>query len=143
MVSKTPDVIFLNRMFSKSPKKTKELHKKQDPDNTESGSVRQDKRGDTVTTDSDANDDASATASVDSSVPDTPTFNSNPGRSKYRHTYRCTMHDDPTTGHTIGAKATALANHYQCLEEADEKMEFSNIGAGLGGGLRTLRNSNQ
>ncbi len=48
-----------------------------------------------MTTDFDANDnEASATDSVDSSVPDTQMVNSNPGWSKYRHTYvqeRCTM----------------------------------------------------
>jgi hypothetical protein len=43
------------------------------------------------------------------------------------------MHYDTTTGHTIGAEATTLANHYQCLEEADDNMEFTNVGAGIGG----------
>jgi hypothetical protein len=54
--------------------------------------------------DFDANDDASVADSVDSSVQDTPMFNSNLGRSKYSCTYRRTMHYDPTTGHTIGAE---------------------------------------
>jgi hypothetical protein len=61
----------------------------------------------------DANDDdASVIDSIDSSVPDTPMVNSNPGRSKYGHTYRHTTHYDLTTGCTIGAEATALANYY-------------------------------
>jgi hypothetical protein len=68
---------------------------KPDPVVTESESVQQDKRGVTVTTDFDANDDASVPDSMDSSVPDTPMVNSNLGRSKYRHTYRCTAHYDP------------------------------------------------
>ncbi len=88
-----------------------------------------------MTTYFDANDDASATDSVDSSVPDTSMFNSNPGWSKYGHTYRHTMHYDPTTGCAIGAEATALVNYYQCLEEADDNTEFANVGAGVGGGF--------
>jgi hypothetical protein len=44
------------------------------------------------------------------------------------------MHYDPTTGRTIGAEATGLAN-YQCLEDMDGKMEFVNIGAGIKGGF--------
>jgi hypothetical protein len=92
--------------------------------------------GGTVTTKFDANDnDASAMDSMGSSVSDTPTVNSNPGWSKYRHIYRCTMHYDPTTGCTIGAEATALANYYLCLEEADDDIDFANVGAGIGGGF--------
>ncbi len=45
------------------------------------------------------------------------------------------MHYCPTTGCTISAEATALANHYQCLEEADDDIEFANVGAGIGGGF--------
>ena len=30
---------------------------------------------------------------------------------------------------------TALANYYQCLKDMDGKMEFTNIGAGIGGGF--------
>ncbi len=85
-VSETHDVVYLNRMFLKAPKNTKKLHKKRDPDDTELESVQQDKRGDTVTIDFDGNDDTFATDSVNSSVPDTLTVNSNPGRSKYGHT---------------------------------------------------------
>jgi hypothetical protein len=101
------------------------LQKKQDPDVTESESVWQDKRGDTVTMEFDMNDDdASVVDSVGSSVPDTPTVNSNPGQSKYECTYRSTMHYDPTAGHTIGAEATALANYIQCLEETDDNIDI-------------------
>jgi hypothetical protein len=83
-----------------------------------------------------ANDNgASAVDFMGSSVPDTPMVNSNPGQSKYGHTYRPTTHYDPTTGSTVGAEATALANYYQCLEEADDNVEFANIGAGIGGGF--------
>jgi hypothetical protein len=52
--------------------------------------------------------------------------NNNQGQSKYGCTYRHTTHHDPTTGHTIGTKATALANYSQCLEDMDGKMEFAN-----------------
>jgi hypothetical protein len=48
---------------------------------------------------------------------------------------RCTTHYDPVTGHTIGAKATVLANYYQCLKDTDCTMKFANIGAGIGGGF--------
>ncbi len=60
-----------------------------------------------MSTDFDANDnDTSAADSVDSSVPDTPTDNSNPGRSKYGCTYKrtTTMHYDPTTGELLVLK---------------------------------------
>ncbi len=77
----------------------------------------------------------SAADSMTSSAPDTPMVNINLGWSKYGCTYRHTMHYDPDTGGTIGAKATALANHYQCLKEMDSKMEFANVGAGIGGGF--------
>jgi hypothetical protein len=60
MVSKTCDVVFLNRMFFKAPENTKKLQKKQDPDDTELGSVQQDERGGTVTIDFDANDKAAS-----------------------------------------------------------------------------------
>jgi hypothetical protein len=61
--------------------------------------------------------------------------NSNPGQSKYGHTYRCILHYDPTAGSTFGAKATALANYYTCLKDTYGEMEFSNVGAGIGGGF--------
>jgi hypothetical protein len=61
--------------------------------------------------------------------------NSNPGQSKCGHAYRHTMHYDPVAGRTIGAEATALANYYQCLEDADDEIEFANVGAGTGGGF--------
>jgi hypothetical protein len=73
--------------------------------------------------------------SVDSSAPVTHVVNNYLGQSKDGRTYKPTMHYDPVTGHTIGAEATALANYYQCLEDMDGKMEFSNIGAGIGGGF--------
>jgi hypothetical protein len=37
------------------------------------------------------------------------------------------MHYDPTTGRTIGSEAIALASYYQCLEEADNDVEFANV----------------
>jgi hypothetical protein len=134
-VPKTRDVDFFNRMHLKAPSNTKIFFKKQDPEDTESGSVWQDERVGTVATEFDANDDdASGMDSMSSSVPDTPTINSNPGRSKYGCTYRRTMHYDPKAGCTIGAEATALANYYQCLEEVDDNMVFSNVGADRRGG---------
>jgi hypothetical protein len=42
---------------------------------------------------------------------------------------------DPVMGRTIGAKATALANYYQCHKETEGKMEFANVGVGIGGGI--------
>jgi hypothetical protein len=72
---------------------------------------------------------------VDSSVLDTPVVNNNLGQSKYGRMYRCTTHYDPMTGRTIGAEATALANYYQCLEDTDGKMLFTNVRAGIGGGF--------
>ncbi len=44
-VFETRDMVFLNRMFLQAPENTKKTHKKQDPEDTESESVRQDKRG--------------------------------------------------------------------------------------------------
>jgi hypothetical protein len=79
--------------------------------------------------------DAFASDSVDSSVPETSIINSNPGWPKFGHRYRLTIHYDLTTGHTIGAKATVLTNYHQCLEETDDKIEFANVGAGVGGGF--------
>jgi hypothetical protein len=70
---------------------------------------------------------------ANSLVPDSPVVNNNLGQSKYGRTYRRTMHYDPTTGRTIGAEVTALANYYQCLEDTDGEMEFANVGAGIGG----------
>jgi hypothetical protein len=45
------------------------------------------------------------------------------------------MHSDPSTGCAIGTEATVLANYYQCLKDTDGKMEFNNVGAGIGGGF--------
>jgi hypothetical protein len=80
-------------------------------------------------------DGAAMVESVDSSVPDTPVVNKNLGQSKYGRMYKCKMHYDPVTGCMIGAEATALANYYQCLEDTDGKMEFTNVGASIGGGF--------
>ncbi len=130
MVSKACDVVFLNRIFFKTPKNTKKSCQKQDPDNTESKGVRQDKWWGTVTTNFDTNDDASGTDSMDSAVPDTPAVNSNPGWCKYNCTYRGTMQYNPTTGHTIGAEATALANYYQyVLKKGLLICNLPNVGA--------------
>jgi hypothetical protein len=68
-------------------------------------------------------------------VSDTPTVDGNQGQSKYGCTYRRTTRYDPTTGHTIGAEATALANYYQYPEDTDGKMVFSKVGAGIGEGF--------
>jgi hypothetical protein len=68
-------------------------------------------------------------------VGSSPHGKSNPGQSKYRCTNKRTMHYDHATGHTIGAEATALAHYYQYLKEADDNMEFANVGAGIGGGV--------
>ncbi len=121
-VSKTRDVVFLNRMIFRTP--TMPVHKKQGTGDEDLNSVQQDKRGGTITVDFVTGDDNAATVeSVDLSVPDTPTVNNNLGQSKYGCTYRFTMHYDPTTGRTIGTEATALANYYQCPEDMDGKME--------------------
>jgi hypothetical protein len=72
-------------------------------------------------------DNTVAVESMDSSVPDTPVVNNNLGQSKYGCVYRRTTHYDPTTGHTIGAEATALAKYYQCLD--------ANVEAGIEGGF--------
>jgi hypothetical protein len=75
--------------------------------------------------------------SIGSSVPDTSKVKNNSGWSKYGHTYRCTMHYGSATGHIIiiGAEATVLINCYQCLEKADDDIEFANVCTGIGGGL--------
>ncbi len=110
--------------------------KKQGTDDEDLDSVQQDERGGTITADfATGDDDTAMVESVDSSVPDTPVVNNNQGQSKYGHTYRRTTHYDPTTGCTIGTEATVLANYYQCLGEMDGKMEFANVGAGIGGGF--------
>jgi hypothetical protein len=132
-VSKTDDIVFLNRMFFRTPMKP--LHNTQSADNEDLDSVQQDKRGGSITVDFVTGDDASMVVFMDSSVPDTPVVNNNLGQSKYGCTYKCTMHYDPVTGCTIGAEATALANYYQCLKDTDEEMEFANVGAGIGGGF--------
>ncbi len=92
-----------------------------------------------MTADFDANnDDASVGDSEGSSVPYTLMVNSNPAKSKYGCMYRCTIQYDPVTGCTIGTEAIALANYHQCLEETDGKMEFANVGAGIGGGFENI-----
>ncbi len=112
------------------------VHKKLSTDDKDLDIVQQDKRGGTITADFVTNDNNAATVgSVDSSVPNTPVVNNNLGKSKYGYRYRHTTHYDPTTGHTIGVEATALANYYQCLDDTDGKMEFANNGAGMGGGF--------
>ncbi len=80
-------------------------------------------------------DNTATVESVDSSVLDTPMVNGDPQQSKYGCTYRRTTHYDPTAGHTIGTEVTVLTNYYQCLEDTDGKMEFANVGAGIGGGF--------
>ncbi len=131
-VSKTCDVVFLNRMFFRTSPKP--VHKTQSTDNEDLDSVQQDKRRGTITADVVTGDDnAAMVESVNSSVPDTPVVNNNLGQSKYGCTHKCTTHYDPATGCTIGAEATALANYYQCLEDTDDEMEFANVGAGIGG----------
>jgi hypothetical protein len=111
-VSETREVVFLKRMFYRIP--TKPVHKKLSNGNEDLNSVQQDKRGGTITADFvTGNDDNAATVkSIDSYVPDTTLVNKNPGQSRYGRTYRCTMQYNPTTGHTIGAEVTALANYY-------------------------------
>ncbi len=82
-------------------------------------------------------DDAVTVESIDSSVPDTPVVNNNIGQSKYGRTYRRTLPYYPTIGHMIGVEATVLANYYyyQCLKDKNGKIEFANVGAGIGGGI--------
>jgi hypothetical protein len=120
-VSKTHDMVFLNRMFFRTP--TMPVHKKLGTDDEDLDSVQQDKRGGTITADFVTGDkDAATVESVVSSVPDPPMVNNNQEQSKYGCTYRRTMHYDPMTGHTIGTEVIALANYYQCLEETYGKM---------------------
>ncbi len=77
-VSKTHEVVFLNRMFFRTP--TMPVHKKQSTDDDNLDSVQQDKKGGTITTDFVTGDDNAATVeSDDSSVPDTPVVNNNLG----------------------------------------------------------------
>jgi hypothetical protein len=129
-VSKTCDVVFLNRMFFGTHMMP--VHKKQGTGDDFLDSVQQDERGGTSTADFvTCDNDAATVESMDFSVQDTPMVNSNPGQSKYGCTYRRTMHYDPMTGCTIGTVATALANYYQCFEDTDGMMEFTNIGAGI------------
>jgi hypothetical protein len=133
-VSETCYIVFLNRMFFRTP--TKPVHKPQSADNEDLNSAQQDKRGGTITADFVTGDDAlTVVLSMDLSVPDTPVVNNNLGQSKYGCTYRRTMHYDPATGHTIGAEATALAYYYQCLKDTDGKMKFTNVGTVIGGGF--------
>jgi hypothetical protein len=127
--------VFLKRMFYGIP--TMPVRKKLCNGNEDLNSVKQDKRGGTIIADfvTGNDDNVEAVESVDSSVPDTSLVNNNPGQSRYGCTYSHIMHYDPTTGCTIGAEATALANYFQCLEDMDSKMEFTNVGAGIGGGF--------
>jgi hypothetical protein len=111
----------------------KPVHEKQSTDNEDLDSVQQDKRGGTIIADFVTVDDNAARVDIDSSVPDTTLVNNNLGQYKYGHTYRRTLHYDPTTGRTIGAEASVLANYYQCLRDTDGKMEFTNVGASIGG----------
>jgi hypothetical protein len=131
-VSKTLDIVFLKRMFFGTP--IKPVRKKLSTGNEDLNSVQKDKRGSTITADfvTGNDDDTETGESVDSSVPDTTLVNNNPGQPRYGCTYRHTTHYDPTTGHTIGAEATALANYYKCLKDTDGKVEFANVGAGIG-----------
>jgi hypothetical protein len=79
-ISETHDIVFLNRMFFRTP--TKPVPKTQSSDDEDLGSVQQDKRGDTITADFVTGDDNAATVeSKDSSVPDTPVVNNNQGQS--------------------------------------------------------------
>jgi hypothetical protein len=131
-VSETPDVVFLNRIFFRTP--TMSVHKKRGTDDEDLDSVQQDEREGTITEDFVTGEDNAATVeSVYSSVSDTSMVNNNQGQSKYGCTYRRTMHYDLTTGHMIRTEATALANNYQCLKDMDGKIEFANVGAGIGG----------
>jgi hypothetical protein len=133
-ITETCDVVFLKRMFFETP--TKPVRKKQGTDNEDLDSFQQNKRGGTIYVNFITVDDNAATVeSMASSVPGIPVVNNNLGQSKYGCMYRRKMHYDPATGHTIGAEATALANYYQCLEDTDGKMEFTNVGAGIGGGF--------
>jgi hypothetical protein len=135
-VSETRDMVFLNRMYLQHLRITRNCVRNRTQktlNQKASGSIR---GGGTVTTEFDANDNgASAMDSVDSSVLDTPTVNSNPGWSKYKHTYECTTHYDLTTGRTIGAEATGLAKYIQCLKEADDDIQLTNVGASVRGGF--------
>ncbi len=115
-VSETRDVVFLRRMFFRTP--IKPVCKKQSTDNEDLHSVQQDERGGTITADFvTGDDDAAMVKSMDSSVLDTTLVNNNPGQSKYGCTYRCTMHYDPMTGRAIGTESTALANYYQFCKD--------------------------
>ncbi len=126
----TCDIVFLKRMFFGTP--TKPVPNTQSTDDGDLDSVEQDKRGGATTADFlTVDDDAAMVESVDSSVPDTPVVNNNLEQSKYGQTYKRTMHYDPTTGCTIGAEATALANYYLCFKDTDGKMELANVGAGI------------
>jgi hypothetical protein len=92
-ISKTHDIVFLKRMFVRTPP-TKPVHNKQSSDNGDLNSIQQDERGGTITVDFVTVDDNAATVeSMDSSVPDTPVVNNNLGQSKYgaRTDAQCTM----------------------------------------------------
>jgi hypothetical protein len=78
MAYDTHDVVFLNRMFFRTP--TMPVHKKEDTGDDNLDSVQQDKRGGTITANFVTDDDNAATVeSVDSSVPDTHMVNNNQG----------------------------------------------------------------
>ncbi len=130
-VSETHDVLFLNRMFFKVPKI--QVKKIQVTNDADIDSVQQDKRGGCYNGRFCCRQQQCIFGRIrDSSVPDTPMVNSNPGQSKYGRAYRRTMYYDPATGRTIGGEATALANYYQCLKDIDGKMKFANVRAGIG-----------
>jgi hypothetical protein len=90
-VSKTRDVVFLNRMFFRTS--TMPVDKKQRTDSEDLDSVQQDERGGSITADFVTGDNnAAMVESKDSSVLDTPMANNNLGQSKYGCTYRRTTH---------------------------------------------------
>ncbi len=90
-ISKTRDVVFLKRIFFRTPMNP--VCNKQSTDNGDLDSVQQDERGGTITADFvTVDDDAAKVESMDSSVLDTPAVNNNLQQSKYGRTYRCTMH---------------------------------------------------
>ncbi len=85
-VSKTSNMVFLNRMFFRTP--TMLVHEKQGTDDGDLDSVQQDEGG-TITVNFATGDNNAATEeSLDSSVPDTPMVKNYHGQSKYRCRYR-------------------------------------------------------
>jgi hypothetical protein len=93
-VFETLDVVFLNRMFFRTPTMT--VCKKQGNYDEDLDSVQQEDRGGTITADFFTNDnDTAMIESVESSVTYTHMVYNNQGQSKYECTYRRTMHYDP------------------------------------------------